>query len=25
MREVAERLGTPVLTGIYRPPVPAGT
>jgi RNA polymerase sigma-70 factor (ECF subfamily) len=25
MREVAERLGAPVLTGLYRPPVPAGT
>lgn len=24
MREVAERLGTPVLTGIYRPPTPIG-
>ena len=25
MREVAERLGTPVLTGIYRPPTPIGS
>jgi RNA polymerase sigma-70 factor (ECF subfamily) len=25
MREVAERLGTPVLTGIYRPPTPPGS
>jgi len=24
MREVAERLGVPVLTGLYRPPVPVG-